>query len=257
MNSMLVLQLLVTVGVAASQRTPLEQADRIEPIGWSADRHTIALRMFFGAEHSDSGDCAGYVDTAGKPFRSGLAIVVLRDSAVLHSFVIQRPAIDGECTPLPQAKKALEAAKQTLDELGIDRDAPGTVLTITNTLGKVTNRKTDQMLITKWTETWRARDGDQTLLELKASLVDQDESGYHETKNTVAWTLKLKGAERTGAVKLMPINWSQAMVGRFSWGVRAIVSPEQESMVAFVIAFHSDMRGGWSYATLLPFDAKK
>lgn len=250
--------LLLSLVVAAAPLPPIRSARFIEPIGWSADRHTVALRVFYGADHAEYELCPGYLDAEGKPFRTGLAIVVLRDDAVLHSFVIQVPAIEGRCTPVAAAKQALEGAKATLDELGIDRTAPGVALAVTMDKGKTTSRRKDDALNSTWKEKWRARNGAVTPLELVVSLNDVVEAGgYHTVTTSLKWTLRRGDTERVGSLKLPPVEWSEAMVGSFKWDLMAFATPEGEARVAIVGEDHFNMRGGWSRSTVLPLEAVK
>ncbi len=249
---------LLSLLLTAAPPTPIQSAERLEPIGWSADQHTVALRVFFGTTHSELEPCPGYIDAAGKPFDIGLAIVVLRDGVVLHSFVIQAPPFNGSCTDLADAKKALEAAKKKLEELGIDRSAPGTVLAVTMDKGKATSRTKDEAVLSTWKETWRAKNGDATPLEIVATMNDTfAEDTYHTVNASFAWKLRSNEAERSGTLKLRPFDWSLNMAGGFSWRLHVFASPNGENVVAFIRQSFSNMRGGSSISTLLPLDAKK
>lgn len=237
--------------------TPLESAGLIEPIGWSEAGHVVALRVFYGSERFDQLPCPGYVDANGKPFLDGLAIVVLRDEVVLHSFVIQAPVEKEKCTPIAVAKERLEQAKKAMDELGIDRTAPGAVLSVTSDITNVTARKTNEALTTHWKETWRAQDQEAMPLEVVVSQTDVDDSGYHTRKVSMQWTLKLGESERKGTQKLKPIEWSESMVGTFALKLKAFASPDRAGLIAFVVDHHSNMRGGWSTTRLLSLAAPK
>lgn len=246
--------LLLPLLLAAAPLTPIQSADRIEPIGWSADRHTVALRVFYGGTYGDAEPCAGYVDAAGKQFGNGLAIVVLKDGAVLHSFDIQASPMSAHCTPLADAKKALEAAKKTLEELGIDRAAPGSVLAVTIEKGKPTTKKKGEVLVSTWKETWRAGSN----FEVVATLTDsEEEEMFHKVTGSFAWKLKTADSERTGTLKLGPTEWSTNMAGGFGWKLFALTSPGGESTIALIAQEHFNMRGGSATTTLLTLDAKK
>lgn len=250
--------LLLSLLVAAAPLTPIQSADRLEPIGWSADRHTVALRVFYGGTYGEAEPCAGYVDAAGKQFGNGLAIVVVRDGVVLHSFEIQASPMSAHCTPLADAKKALDAAKKKLEELGIDRAAPGSVLPITIEKGKPTTKKKGETLVSTWKETWRAGSGAQAPLEIVATLTDtEEEESFHKVTGSFAWKLRSAEGDRTGSLKLGPTEWTANMAGGFSWKLYAIASPGGESVVALIGQDEFNMRGSSSKTTLLTFDAKK
>jgi hypothetical protein len=251
-------QFLLASIVAAAPLPPVQAADRLEPIGWSSDQHTVALRVFYGGTFSEAVSCTGYVDAAGKRFETGLAIVVLRDGAVLHSFVIQAPPASGPCTAPEAAKKALEAAKKKLDELGIDRSAPGTVLAVTMEQTKPTAKKKDDSVVSTWTETWRARNGEQTPLELVATMNDTvTDELFHAVKASFSWKRRSGDSARTGTLKLGPVEWSLNQAGTFAWKLDAFASPNGASIVAFIRQSFGHMRGDSSVTTLLPLDAKK
>ena len=218
----------------------------------------MALRVFFGGRELEVPTCAGYLDAAGKPFDTGLAIVVLRDGVVQTSMEVQAPPDSGACTPPAEARKALDAAKKMLDELGIDRAAPGTRLPVTVARGKVTTRSTrDQDRRSTWKETWRARDGAQTPLELVASLSDTVvDDTFHKVTASLSWKRRSAEAERTGALKLGPIEWSANSGGGFGWTLHAFASPGGDTIVAFLEQTVSSMRGSWSVTRVLPLDTK-
>lgn len=253
----MVLLLPLLLAAAPPPLTPIQSAERIEPIGWSADRHIVALRVFFGGTYGEAEPCAGYIDAAGKQFGNGLAIVVLKDGAVLHSFEIQASPMNSHCTPLADAKKALDAAKKKLEELGIDRAAVGTVLPIAIETGKTTTKKKGELLVSTWKETWRAG-GAEAPLEIVATLSDSVEvETYHSAAGSFAWKLRTADGERSGALKLGPVEWSLNMAGGFAWKLMAIASPGGESVVALISEDHFNMRGSSSKTTLLPLNAKK
>ncbi len=249
--------LLTALALVAAPPPPIQSADRLEPIGWSADQRAVALRVFFGGSSGEQGPCPGYIDAAGKRFETGLAIVVLRDGAVLRSFVIQASPGNEPCTVPAAAKQALEAAKQQLDELGIDRAAPGAVLDVSFERGKATSRTKDGIVDSKWKETWRARTGTATALELVVNVNDSFDVIVHRFTASFTWRLRSGATERTGTLKLGPIGWSSNMAGAFTWGLPAFASPNGEMIVAFIQQRHSNMRGSSAVTTLLPLDVRK
>jgi len=105
-------------------------ADRVEVAGWSRDGTKVALRLFDGGVPDDGArECPGYVDGAGKPFVTGLALVLLDGGKPVQAFRIQDPS---ECTPPAEAKKALEAAKAALVAAGIDTAEKTVAMRFTN-----------------------------------------------------------------------------------------------------------------------------
>lgn len=249
---------LLSLVLSAAPQLPIQVADRIEPIGWSADHRTLALRVFFGGTFGEAEACPGYVDASGKPFGTGLAIVVVRDGAVQHSFEIQASPMNAHCTPLAEAKRALDAAKKKLDELGIDRAAPGTVLSVTMEKGKAKARTKGEAVVSTWNETWLARNGEQAPLEVTATMTDAfSEEVFHTVSASFVWKLRTQTAERTGTLKLGPFDWSLNLAGGFAWKLTAFESPNQESVVAFITQSFSNMRGASAVTTLLPLEGKR
>lgn len=234
--------------LGATTPTPLEQATRLEPIGWSADGQRAALRVFYGADHSEAPACVGYLDAAGKKFTVGLALVVLKGETVEHTFIIQTPAVEA-CTAPADAKTALEAAKLKLAELGIDRAAPGKVLTVKHTRTNETSSERNEVTTASWKDTWRALDAGQSVFELSLNSKSVEEAGVGELNLNGRW--KLSGTTRTGAVKLGPLQYSRMMAGHYSLEVLALRSPDGARLLAFFQIQHGNMRGGSAEVQLL------
>ncbi|MBL8920188.1 MAG: hypothetical protein JNJ54_15080 [Myxococcaceae bacterium] len=233
--------LLALALTASSPPQPLDQAERIQPVGWSADQKRVALRVFFGAEASEAEDCAGYVDGEGKKFRTGLALVVLNEGAVEHTFVIQRPPMDS-CTSVVDAKAELGAAKAKLDELGIDRAAPGRSLAVKRERAKKGS-----------TELFRATDGNRTVLEFSLSVSESDDGvdGRRVTTKGSWKRLPPAGVPTSGTLTLPPTSYSLIMAGSFRYDFTVLASPAGDRLLVFSHERHSNMRGSWNVSRLL------
>jgi hypothetical protein len=229
--------------VLAASPPPLEQAGRIQPIGWTADQKRVALRVFFGSEHSEAEDCPGYIDAEGKKFRTGLALVVLKEGAVEHSFVIQRPSSE-RCTPTAEAKSALEAAKKKLEELGIDRAAAGRALTVKRDGAKKKGKA----------DVFRAVDADRTVLELSLTVSERGDDGDDARSITSkgTWTRPgVDGGAATGTFTLPPTTYSLIMAGSFRYDFTVLAAPSGERLLVFAHERHANMRGEWQTTRLL------
>lgn len=235
----------------AAAPTPLEQAWRIQPIGWSADGQRVALRVFFGSEHGEVAQCEGYVDAEGKKFNTGLALVVLKAQAVEWTAVIQKSPTDEACTPPSEARAALESAKARLQALGIDRAAPGRVLTVKTERKDGDSREVDGVTKASWQETWRAVDGERLVLEVNLKVASTEEAGVGELTLRGTWTSRLSEPPKTGKLKLSPVEYSLVMAGSYRLSLLVLASPDGQRLVPFVMRHHSNMRGSWGGATLL------
>lgn len=242
---------LVLALLLAAAPTPLEQAWRIQPIGWSADGQRVALRVFFGSEHGEVPQCEGYVDAEGKTFNTGLALVVLKGEAVEWTSVIQKSPTDEACTPPKEAKAALESAKARLDALGIDRTTPGRVLMVKSERTEGATREVEGVTKASWQETWRAVDGERVRFEVKLKLASTEEGGVGDVTLRGGWTSRLSDPPKTGALKLAPVTYSLNMAGGYRLSLLVLESPDGQRLVPFVMRNHFNMRGSWGGATLL------
>jgi hypothetical protein len=239
--------------LTAPSALPLEQAARIEPIGWSSDAQRVALRVFYGANHIEAPRCDGYVDADGKPFEFGLALVVLKGTSVEHTFIIQRSPTDESCTPLPEAKRALEAAKRKLEQLGIDVTKPGRVLAVKREQKDRAQSTKDEAIRISWKETWRAMDDERLALEVALTLVSVEDEGVIvvETR-AAAWTRwPSSGEPVSGTFKLPKRDFTRRMGGNMDRTLVALASPDGERVVAFMVDRFSNARGNGGISRLL------
>jgi hypothetical protein len=212
--------------------------------------------VFYGGETEMVEPCPGYVGADGKPFPGGLALVVLERGKVVNSFIIQRPPdedAEPRCTSVANARDALARAKQTLQELGIERSTSGgskLVLTRHHGKPKETKQKREGQPTTRtdWQDTWSGPD---VSFRLSASDVCGEE-GYCD-RSLTGTLLGLNGAARKVLARrtLSSEEWSHNAAGSLSMRFFLFRSPSQKVLLPFLFLDHFRMEGSWSTSHFL------